>query len=228
MRTLNFSIAPGESFGVHGILRANGVDGSSNAFNTLSMEFDDTSAASLEASGVPQTSVIPIPIDIKPGSDPSSINPRNKGVVPVAVLGSTNFDALQVDVSTVRFGPEGALPTHDGLVEDVNDDGFMDMVFHFVIRETGIACGDTEASLTGKAFDGRIVVGTDSVNVLCICDTNSDNVVDIIDIRAISLKRNQPSTGPDDPMDWDQNGVIDLLDARGCQLACTLPRCAVQ
>lgn len=59
------------------------------------------------------------------------------------------------------------------------------------------------------------------------CDTDYDGDVDINDIRAISLKRNQPAAGPDDPMDWDQNGIIDLLDVRGCQLACTLPRCAV-
>ena len=164
--TLQFSIAPGEFFGVHGILRANAVDGSSDAFNTLSMEFDDISAASLEASGIPQTSVIPVPVDIKPGSDPNSINPRSKAVVPVAVLGSINFDALQVDVSTVRFGPEGASPAHDGHVEDVNDDGFMDMVFHFKTRETGIACGDTEATLTGEMYDGTQVAGTDTVKTV--------------------------------------------------------------
>lgn len=59
-----------------------------------------------------------------------------------------------------------------------------------------------------------------------MCDTNDDGVVDIIDIRAILAKRNQPATGPDDPMDWDQDGVITVVDARGCQLSCTLPRCA--
>ncbi len=58
------------------------------------------------------------------------------------------------------------------------------------------------------------------------CDTNADNVVDINDIRNISLARNQPAKHPDDAMDWDANGVIDLLDVRGCQLACAQPRCA--
>ena len=27
-------------------------------------------------------------------------------------------------------------------------------------------------------------------------------------------------------MDWDGNGVVNVLDARGCVLACTYPRCA--
>ena len=63
---------------------------------------------------------------------------------------------------------------------------------------------------------------------ILMCDANLDDVVDIRDIRAIAMMRNQPANGPDDPMDWDQNGIINVLDARGCQQACNLPRCAVQ
>lgn len=59
------------------------------------------------------------------------------------------------------------------------------------------------------------------------CDTNLDGAVNIIDIRDIAAHRNQPAADPDDPMDFDQNGVINILDARGCVLACDLPRCAV-
>jgi hypothetical protein len=66
------------------------------------------------------------------------------------------------------------------------------------------------------------------VAVAMRCDANDDDVVDINDIRAIFGNRNQPASGPDDPMDWDQNGIINVLDARGCQRACTLPRCAAQ
>ena len=66
------------------------------------------------------------------------------------------------------------------------------------------------------------------VAVAMRCDANDDDVVDINDIRAIFGNRNQPASGPDDPMDWDQNSIINVLDARGCLLACTLPRCAAQ
>jgi hypothetical protein len=91
----------------------------------------------------------PIEIDIKPGSDPNSVNPRSNGVIPVAILGPTDFDALQVIVSTVSFGPDGAAPAHDGHVEDVNGDGFPDMVLHFRTEDTGIECGDTDETLVG-------------------------------------------------------------------------------
>ncbi len=63
------------------------------------------------------------------------------------------------------------------------------------------------------------------VQVIQRCDTNEDNWVDITDIRAIALMRNRPVAHPDDPMDWDRNGVVNLLDVRGCQLACALARC---
>ena len=104
-----------------------------------------------------------ISIDIKPGSDPNGVNPTSKGLIPVAVLGSVDFDATQVDSSTVVFGPDEASPVHDGHVDDVNNDGFTDMVFHFKVKKTGIACGDTDATLTGETFDGTAIEGTDSV-----------------------------------------------------------------
>ena len=97
-------------------------------------------------------SAVPVAIDIKPGSDPNSVNPKSKKKIPVAVLGSIDFDATQIDFSTVTFGPDGATPAHDGHVKDVNRDGFPDMVFHFKTQETGIACGDTEATLNGETF----------------------------------------------------------------------------
>jgi len=106
---------------------------------------------------------VDIEIDIKPGSDPNGVNPGSKGVIPVAVLGSVNFDATQVDFRTVVFGPDRAAPVDDGHVEEVNNDDFIDMLFHFKVRDTGIACGDTEATLTGQTFAGEEITGTESV-----------------------------------------------------------------
>ena len=42
-------------------------------------------------------------IDIKPGSDPNSINLSAKGVLPVAILGAENFDVTEIDPTTVRL-----------------------------------------------------------------------------------------------------------------------------
>ncbi len=97
------------------------------------------------------------------GSDPNAINPISNAVIPVAVLGSVNFDATQVDFSTAEFGPGKASPIHDGHVEDVNNDDIFDMVFHFNTQDTSIACDDTKATLSGKTFGGDAFTGTDSV-----------------------------------------------------------------
>ena len=127
-----------------------------------------------------------VQIDIKPGSDPNPVNPRSNGVIPVAVLGSTDFDAMQVDFSTVTFGPDGATPAHDGHVEDVNDDSIMDMMFHFKTQETGIVCGDTEATLTGETFDETQFTGTDTIKTVGCNGTSSKEVTNSLGAGAMS------------------------------------------
>ena len=97
------------------------------------------------------------------GSRPNAINPKSKDVIPVAILGSVNFDATQVDFSTAEFGPSKASPVHDGHVEDVNHDDIFDIVFHFNTQDTCIACGDIDATLSGETFGGVAFTGTDSV-----------------------------------------------------------------
>jgi hypothetical protein len=109
-------------------------------------------------------------IDIQPGRDPNSVDPDSNGVVAVAVLGSEDFDAMQSDFSTMRFGPDEASPVHDGHAVGADGDGFMDMVFHFNIRDTGIACGDSYAALIGETFEGKSVSGVDALNPSPACE----------------------------------------------------------
>jgi hypothetical protein len=102
-------------------------------------------------------------IDIKPGSDPNSINLGSKGVVPVAVLTTEGFDASSVDPATVLFA--GAAPLRWAM-EDVDYDGDLDLIFHFKTQELGLDMSSTEATLTGQTFDGIPIEGTDTVNIV--------------------------------------------------------------
>ncbi len=108
-----------------------------------------------------------ISIDIKPGSFPNSINPTARGSLPVAALSTSDFDARSLLPSTIRFGPTGteAAPLRFA-VEDVDANGIPDVVFHFKITETRIACGQSEARLTGTNQEGQMLFGTDSVRTV--------------------------------------------------------------
>lgn len=107
-----------------------------------------------------------VAIDIVPGSRLNRINPRI-GVTSVAILTTSTFDATTVDPQTVRFGPDKARAfLGRGLVRDVNRDGQPDLVLFFITRKTGIACGDTSATLTGKTFDGEAIQGTDAITTV--------------------------------------------------------------
>jgi uncharacterized repeat protein (TIGR01451 family) len=120
--------------------------------------------------------VVPVAVNIKPGSYPNSIHPLNRGMVPLAVLTTSageydtplDFDATTVDPLSVRFGPRdvvwsesgGAFEAHHrGHIEDARElnertrDGDDDMVLHFETAETGIQAGDTEACVKGEWTD---------------------------------------------------------------------------
>jgi len=102
-------------------------------------------------------------IDIKPGSDPNSINLKSKGVVPVAVLTTDDFDASTIDPGTLFFA--GASPVRWTL-EDVDDDGDLDLLIHFKTQDLDLDENSTEATLTGKTYSGQPIEGTDSVRIV--------------------------------------------------------------
>lgn len=110
---------------------------------------------------------IPVSIDIKPGSFPNSINLESGQQIAIAILTTDTFDATQVNPDTVAFGPYGVSESHGrGHVKDVDGDGDADMILHFNTSQTGITCGDAEATLSGETFGGVPVMGSDSVNAV--------------------------------------------------------------
>ena len=116
-----------------------------------------------------------VTIDIKPGSDANIINLRSRGVVPVAALTTDDFDATEIDAGTVKFA--GAAPVHWRLA-DVDEDGDIDMMFHFRTQQLQLEQSSTEATLTaqltgvvmtqstGQVSGGATVSGTDKVRII--------------------------------------------------------------
>lgn len=108
----------------------------------------------------------PILVDIKPDNADNVVNPRNKGVIPVAVLTGGGFDATTLDAGSLSFGPGGARAAHGGHYEDVDGDGDIDLMLHFATQTTGITKLTTELELTGLTVAGVPVAGSDAVRTV--------------------------------------------------------------
>jgi hypothetical protein len=110
---------------------------------------------------------ISVVIDIEPGSDTNPIAPVRRGMVPVAVLTTSTFDATIVDLTTVLFGRTGTetAPVRSAL-EDINGDKLLDLILQFNTQDTSIRCGDTSASLTGETLSGQAIEGSDSITTV--------------------------------------------------------------
>jgi hypothetical protein len=106
---------------------------------------------------------ISVSIDIKPGSNPNSINLKSNGVVPVAILSTIDFAATVVDPDTVFFADASPVKW---TMEDINQDGDMDLLLHFRTQDLNLTQDSTEATLTGETKEGTHITGTDTVNIV--------------------------------------------------------------
>jgi len=132
-----------------------------------------------------------VELDIKPGSCPNPLNTKSKGVLPVAILGTEDFDVYEIDVATVEL--EGVKPIRSGY-EDVatafeppigkedpfdcteeGPDGFTDVTLKFDAQEVLAALGEVGdgdvvvLELTGNLLEelgGTPIQGEDVVVIL--------------------------------------------------------------
>ena len=189
IRLLSFLLAVGllSTLALRGdaILEAGRVIGSP-ATDILNADFDKGALINLNRGGISvlydlmiQTNqavaATEIMIDIKPGSDRNPLNLNGKGVVPVAVFGSVNFNVHEIDIGTVRFGINGdeAAPVHRGHI--VSPEGgtlpvFDFIVFHFRKGELGVPTNTPHKTiltltLTGELADGTEFEGQDDVSI---------------------------------------------------------------
>jgi hypothetical protein len=114
-----------------------------------------------------QPVTVTVAIDIKPGSDTNCVNLGSEGVVPVAILGSATFDVTTVDQTTLELAGNRARVKgksgNIGSFEDVNNDGFLDLVVQFPVEGLNLTDSDVEATLTGTLLDGTPIEGTDDI-----------------------------------------------------------------
>ncbi len=126
--------------------------------------------------------VRPVQIDIIPGSASNTLNLASNGVISVAILSTTGFDAHTVNIASILFA--GAHATQS-LFQDVNGDGLLDLVVKFRtqdttlrslyetlvaddINEDGVLDSNHETacvSLLGHCQDGTNILGADAMDL---------------------------------------------------------------
>lgn len=129
--------------------------------------------------------IIPVPIDIKPQSCPNPLNVKSKGVLPVAILGTVDFDVTDIDLASIRL--EGVAPIRSS-IEDVStpllekqdecdcisegEDGIDDLTLKFDTQEIVSTLGEVAdgdelvLTLTGELSDGTPIEGKDCIIIL--------------------------------------------------------------
>ncbi len=111
-----------------------------------------TAWALLTLERVVPTVTIPVYVDIKPASWPNPLNLKAKGVLPVAICGTEDFDVTTIDPATIRLtleGVEAEVPPLRWSYEDVatpydgepysghdlGPDGYLDLALKFKTQE---------------------------------------------------------------------------------------------
>ena len=109
-------------------------------------------------------------VDVRPGDDNDVVNPGANGVLPVAILSESDFDATTVDPlsvqlagASVRVRPHGEPMAWS---RDVDGDGRADLLLHIEAGELALAPGDTVAQLTGLAPNQQVVRGAARMRVV--------------------------------------------------------------
>lgn len=129
--------------------------------------------ASLPLSLESSTHPIQVRIAIKPWGDPNTIRIGRPHNIPVAILSSPGFNAVDVDVDTLTFGPTGHEASPTSCAPEYSDgDALLDLVCHFDGMKAGFRLGDEVGRLSGRTLpsasfpSGLPIGGEDSVRII--------------------------------------------------------------
>jgi hypothetical protein len=124
---------------------------------------------------------IEVALDIKPTSCPNPLNVKSNGVLPVAILGTEDFDVQDISwaalegIPPVRFDYEDVATPFDGELCDCHEagpDGYLDLTMKFYTQEIVSALGPVEdgdvleLKLMGEKNDGSQIVVSDCIRVI--------------------------------------------------------------
>lgn len=154
--------------------------------------------------------VLKVAVDIKPLSCPNPLNVKSTGVLPVAVLGSEDFDVNSIDAASIRLAgiapirssyEDAATPVSDSNECNCNTDepdGFTDLILKFETQSIMEAIGEVNngdeltLELSGVLADDTPIEGSDCIIIrgkhkpFNKADFNGDRIVDMADFAAFA------------------------------------------
>jgi hypothetical protein len=162
---------------------------------------------------VPQS----VDIDIKPGSDRNPVNLKSKGKLPVVLFGSEEVDVSEIDLATLLLNGVALPEKNNGKLfasfDDEDDDGFRDLIMHFILQDLGIEAGTEELLISGSFLDGSIFKGSDSISIVPPGDANGDGIVSAADYASVQACFGEAG----DVGDANGDGVISAADYASVQ-----------
>jgi hypothetical protein len=130
----------------------------------------DSAGFDLDAIGVLNAGAIPAEMDIQPYDPANNVDPESTANIAVTMFttaivagDSIDFDARTIDANSLRFGYSGAQVVIGPFETDFDSDGDIDASFLFQTQDTGIACEDTDATLTGQTANAEPLMATDFI-----------------------------------------------------------------
>jgi len=151
-----------------------------------------------------------VAVDIKPGSCPNPLNVVSRGVLPVAILGSEDFDVNTIDIASIRLTEVGPIrSSYEDVSAAVSDgkececttagpDGHIDLTLKFETYKIVNAIGEVTdgdilpLTLTGALFNETLIEGADCIRVIGKfkpfnkADMNKDGMVNMVDFAILA------------------------------------------
>jgi hypothetical protein len=131
------------------------------------------------------TVILPVKIDIKPGSCPNAFNRNENGVLPVAIVGTTELDVKTIDPTSITINGVKAskweykdtatpyLGTTSCGCHARSGDGKMDLILYFTVKTVASTLPGTtkinnmvSLNLAGKLKTGSPIEGKDCIKIV--------------------------------------------------------------
>jgi hypothetical protein len=167
---------------------------------------------------------VKVALDIMPGSCPNPVNVKSSGLLPIAILGTDDYDITTIDPASIRLAGVGPLrSSYEDVAAPVSDnndcncvtegpDGYFDLTLKFETQRIVEAIGDVNdgevvvLTLTGVLFDPMPfetpIEGADCILIrgrhkpINTADINKDGVVNGADFAIFA-------------QNWLQSSIVD-------------------